>query len=40
MRNYVFKTKEDTVKTITELMFDFDKIKMQSFFRKTLDNML
>ena len=36
----MFNGKEETSLKISELMFSFDKITIESFFRKSLNNMM
>ena len=40
MKDYMFIRKEETSLKISELMFGFDKITIESFIRKTLNNMI
>ena len=40
LRDYTFINKEKTSEKISSLMFGYSKIKIESFFRKSLNNMV
>lgn len=40
LKDYVFKTKEETAVKISELMFELSSIQIETCFRKSLNNMV
>ena len=40
LKDFIFRNKEETCLKIQELMFGLDRLTLQKFYRKTLNNMV